>query len=113
MRQKERSQHGAGVGVVLNAAHKWLYGSLALLVSKSHFECNVLEIILERKHVKLCDIPAVLYLTQQKWEVLQPAIVRDAAAQRDARRAGFRQTPGRVLGRRIPRRLRALSGVLR
>ena len=72
MRHKERLQHGAGVGVVLNAAHKWLYGSLALLVSKSYFECNVLEIILERKHVKLCDIPGIVYLTKQKWEVLCP-----------------------------------------
>jgi hypothetical protein len=70
MRQKERLQHHAGVGVMLNAAHKWLYGSLALLVSKSHFECNVLEIILERKNVNLCDIRAVVYLTKQKWEVL-------------------------------------------
>ena len=46
------------------------YGSLALLVSKSYFECNVLEIILERKQVKLCEIPAIIYLTKQKWEVM-------------------------------------------
>jgi hypothetical protein len=86
MRRKQRLQRGAGMGNVVNVAHKWMcvshvppprvcdvvrrYGSLALLVSKSYFECNVLEIILERKQVKLCEIPAIIYLTKQKWEVM-------------------------------------------
>lgn len=69
MRRDARSQHGAGAGVVWNFAHKWLYGALALLVSKSYFESNVLEIILDRKHVHLCAIPGIHHMTAQKWEV--------------------------------------------
>ncbi len=69
MRHADRLQRGQGAGTVLNFAHKWLYGSLALLVSKSYFESNVLEIILDRKRVSLCNIPGILYMTSQKWEV--------------------------------------------
>ena len=72
MRRRERSNLNAGVGVVWNFAQKWLYGSLASLVSRSYFESNVLEIILDRQLIELCSIPGIIYTTNQKWEVCPP-----------------------------------------
>jgi hypothetical protein len=69
MRRRERSNLNAGLGVVWNFAQKWLYGSLASLVSRSYYESNVLEIILDRQLVDLCSIPGIIYTTNQKWEV--------------------------------------------
>ncbi len=68
-RRRERANLNAGVSVVWNFAMKWLYGSLAMLVSKSYFESNVLEIIIDRQLVELCSIPGIIYTAQQKWEV--------------------------------------------
>lgn len=64
-----RVQRSTEAGFVSSHAQKWLHGVQALLVSKSFFESNVLEIILDRNLVNLCTIPGILYMTQQKWEV--------------------------------------------
>lgn len=49
--------------------HALLRSSLALAVSKTYFESNVMQIIVDQKHIELCTIPAISIVTDQKWEV--------------------------------------------
>ena len=65
----ERSQQHESRGWLPNIVHALLRSSLALAVSKTYFESNVMQIIVDQKHIELCTIPAISIVTDQKWEV--------------------------------------------